>query len=111
MNKDNHSIHMKNGLMCKDNWVAIYGNFKQIYDNMNGNKSNQMYWDLSLQDKVALNLPKSFNKKLLKWKWEPNLFLSHLTQGIWWITLINFHYRITFSGSAKIKLFFKNLKF
>jgi hypothetical protein len=68
MNKDNHSIHMKNGLKCKDNWIAIYANFKQIYDNMNGNKSNQMYWDLSLQDKVALNLPKSSNKKMYEMK-------------------------------------------
>lgn len=57
MNKDNHSIHMKNGLRCKDNQVAIYGN-----------KSNQMYGDLSLQDKVALNLPKSINKKLYEMK-------------------------------------------
>jgi hypothetical protein len=27
-----------------------------------------MYWDPSLQDKVALNLPKSFNKKLYEMK-------------------------------------------
>jgi hypothetical protein len=27
-----------------------------------------MYWDPNLQDKVALNLPKSFNKKLYEMK-------------------------------------------
>jgi hypothetical protein len=98
MNKGNHSIHMKNGLMCKDNWVATYGDFKQIYDNMNGNKSNQMYWDLSLQDKIALNLPKCFNKKLYEINMgaKPILRLPHtrdLMNHVDKFSLLQYHFR------------------
>lgn len=34
---------------CKAKWGAIYGNYKLIYDHMNGISYNEEYWNLRVK--------------------------------------------------------------
>jgi hypothetical protein len=56
-----HYKHFHNEATCKDKWVSLYGDYKKITNYMGVTSHNDNYWEMSIKDKVAPGLPKSFN--------------------------------------------------
>ncbi len=45
------SMHVKNGLACKDKWNMIASDFKKIFDFMVCIRQNQDYWAMNIQER------------------------------------------------------------
>ncbi len=58
----NFSLHMRNGLACKDKWGSIYGRFKKISNHISRTSWNENHCDMNVDDKISHHLPWLFNK-------------------------------------------------
>ncbi len=56
------SLHMKNGLACKDKWGSIFGEFNKIFNHISRISQNKNHCAMSLRDKISHHLPRLFNK-------------------------------------------------
>jgi hypothetical protein len=59
-----HSAHIKNGLACKETWTTIYNYYKQIRDCTVGTGCNEEFWNMSITNRVNMNLSKAFRKNI-----------------------------------------------
>ncbi len=59
-----HSAHVKNGPACKEKWTTLYIDYKWIQDYIVRMGHNEFFWNISIVDKVSMNLLKMFNKSI-----------------------------------------------
>jgi hypothetical protein len=61
-----HSAHIRNGLACKETWTTIYNDYKQIHDYTIGMGHNEELWNMSITNRVNMNLLKVFRKNIMR---------------------------------------------
>ncbi len=56
MNANGHSPLLQNDATCKNEWGALYGDFKCIFYYMSLTRNNTLYWDFTSQEKTNQNV-------------------------------------------------------
>jgi hypothetical protein len=62
----NHSAHAKNEPACKEKWTTLYIDYKRIRDYIIGMGHNEFFRNMSIIDKVSMNLLRMFNRSIYK---------------------------------------------
>jgi hypothetical protein len=57
INVNGHPPLARNGVACKGNWGAIYGNLKYIFNYMLRIKNNRKYWNLTFNKESNFEHP------------------------------------------------------
>ncbi len=57
-----HSEHFRCGVVYKDKWGSLYGDYKNINDYKSVTCHNEDYWEMSTIDRLAQGSFGSFNK-------------------------------------------------
>jgi hypothetical protein len=52
--------HYRDKDVCRDKWQGIYGDYKRIYDYLKGTGVNQVYEELSPDERAAVGLPRHY---------------------------------------------------
>ncbi len=60
----NHSAHVENGPTCEEKWTTLYIDYKWIQDYIVGMGHNEFFQNMSIPDKVSMNLFRMFNKSI-----------------------------------------------
>jgi hypothetical protein len=58
------SHHVRNGPTCKDKWIIIYSDYCKVKDYMYTTGVNAYYGALSVQDRIALDLPHQYVREV-----------------------------------------------
>jgi len=59
-----YSAHVKNRPTCKEKWTTLYIDYKWIQNYIVGMGHNDFFWNMSITDKVSMNLFRMSNRSI-----------------------------------------------